>query len=101
MSYSILPRNKNSKEYDKAIVKIPEIESTFNIKMSEESFIKDDLSNYFYINIYHHEGELYYEYNFETKLGAAQISVQSPNTESEVFHYCEVVEKVGDLSNIA
>lgn len=91
----LITKQDNSKTYDKALLMIPTLEETFSLDLSEDCFANNTLPLYFFINVYGKgNGNLDYEYNFETEFGPAKIVIEDVETENEVIIYDEVVSQL-------
>lgn len=77
---------------EKAIQLIPELESMFNIDMSIDSFIKNDLPYYFNIIVKDNDGNSDLVFNFETGFGSGQITVESFGTRFEEITWNDIVQ---------
>lgn len=77
---------------EKAIQLIPELENMFNIDMSIDSFIKNDLPYYFNIIDKESDGDLDLIFNFETGFGSGQITVENFGTSFEEITWNDVVQ---------
>lgn len=75
-----------------AINLIPELEDTFNINMSIESFINNDIPNYFDIVVEEKEDVVKVIYNFEISQGSAQIIIENFGTSSEYMTWNNILQ---------
>jgi len=75
-----------------AIKLIPELESTFNIDMSLESFVKNDIPNYFNIEEEDNGAWKDVTFNFETTYGSASITIKYFGTRSEELHWNDIMQ---------
>ena len=83
-------------EYQEALNIIPELEDSFNINMSLESFLKKDLLAYFNIGkvVGLHCGveKCNLIYNFEIEYGSAQITINNYGTLDEFLTWNNVMQ---------
>ena len=73
----------------RALFIIPELEERFNVDMSIESFEKNDLPDYFYIDSL---SENKIKYTFETTYGSAEITVENFGTSQEEFYWNDILQ---------
>lgn len=84
---------------EKALNLIPELEETFKLDMSIESFIKNDIPNYFNVSSKNNsDGMTDIIYNFEIDEGSGQIIVESFGTRFESVRWNNVVQSHLDNS---
>ena len=83
---------------EKALIIIPELEERFEIDMSIESFEKNDLPKYYFIDVLKEDKV---KYTFETNYGSAEIVVDNFLTSQEEFTWNNVLQlHIDNMSSI-